>query len=182
MAPAATRNSWASSRFVPVSSRTSLEAPPARAASGSAGRTSPSTVGLNGSRLRASWPHRAGSGAVWTSSVSAPAACETRSAGWPAMASRLAGTPRASARYWATRRLSSGASVCAPAPLWVIACWNSPLATGMASRVVMLMAPADSPATVTRPGSPPNAAMFSRTHRSAATWSSSPTLATPSPV
>jgi hypothetical protein len=34
--------------------------------------------------------------------------------------------------------------------------------------------PADSPAIVTRFGSPPNAAMFCCTHRSAATWSSSP--------
>ena len=34
--------------------------------------------------------------------------------------------------------------------------------------------PADSPAMVTRFGSPPNAAMFFCTHRSAATWSSRP--------
>ena len=34
--------------------------------------------------------------------------------------------------------------------------------------------PADSPATVTRPGSPPKAAMFFRTHCRAATWSSNP--------
>ena len=37
--------------------------------------------------------------------------------------------------------------------------------------------PADSPKTVTRSGSPPNAAMLSRTHSSAATWSSRPRLA-----
>ena len=34
--------------------------------------------------------------------------------------------------------------------------------------------PADSPAMVTRLGSPPKAAMFFCTHRSAATWSSNP--------
>ena len=34
----------------------------------------------------------------------------------------------------------------------------------------MLIAPADSPKTVTLPGSPPNAAMFSVTHSRAATW------------
>ncbi len=34
--------------------------------------------------------------------------------------------------------------------------------------------PADSPATVTRRGSPPKAAMLSRTQRSAAAWSSRP--------
>ena len=44
----------------------------------------------------------------------------------------------------------------------------------------MLIAPADSPKIVTLAGSPPKAAMFSRTHSSAATWSSSPRLATPS--
>ncbi len=34
--------------------------------------------------------------------------------------------------------------------------------------------PADSPKIVTFFGSPPNAAMLSRTHSSASTWSSSP--------
>jgi hypothetical protein len=43
----------------------------------------------------------------------------------------------------------------------------------------MLIAPADSPKTVTVSGSPPKAAMFSRTHCSAATWSRSPTLVSP---
>ena len=38
------------------------------------------------------------------------------------------------------------------------------------------MPPADSPAMVTLDGSPPNAAMLSCTHCSAATWSSMPTL------
>ena len=41
-------------------------------------------------------------------------------------------------------------------------------------------APADSPKTVTLPGSPPNPAMASRTHSRAATWSSRPGLATAS--
>ncbi len=41
----------------------------------------------------------------------------------------------------------------------------------------MEIAPADSPATVTRSGSPPNAAMLSRTHSRAASWSSRPRLA-----
>src|SRR5260370_35101643 len=46
----------------------------------------------------------------------------------------------------------------------------------MASSVPMLMAPADSPKTVIFPGSPPNAAILSRTHCRAATWSSRPQL------
>ena len=47
----------------------------------------------------------------------------------------------------------------------------------MTSSDAIAPAPADSPNTVTRPGSPPNAAMFSWTQRSAATWSSSARLA-----
>ena len=43
--------------------------------------------------------------------------------------------------------------------------------------VPMRSAPADSPKTVTLPGSPPNAAMFTPTHSSAATWSSRAMLA-----
>ena len=45
----------------------------------------------------------------------------------------------------------------------------------------MLIAPADSPNTVTRPGSPPNAATLSCTQASAASWSRSPTLLAPPP-
>ena len=40
----------------------------------------------------------------------------------------------------------------------------------------MFTEPADSPKTVTLPGSPPNAAISSRTHSSAATWSSMASL------
>ncbi len=46
--------------------------------------------------------------------------------------------------------------------------WNRPWAEGTVSSVVTEIAPADSPKTVTESGSPPKAAMFSRTHRSAA--------------
>ena len=64
MVLAATRNSRASSRFDPISSGTFPPWPAAIEVSGAAGRTEPSTVGANGSRLSASCPHRAGSGAV----------------------------------------------------------------------------------------------------------------------
>jgi hypothetical protein len=50
--------------------------------------------------------------------------------------------------------------------------WNSPRAAGMASSMLIAIAPADSPITVTHPGSPPNPAMLSRTQVSAAIWSS----------
>ena len=43
-----------------------------------------------------------------------------------------------------------------------------------------LIAPADSPNTVTLSGSPPNPAMLSRTHSRAATWSRIPRLPVPS--
>ena len=64
-----------------------------------------------------------------------------------------------------------------PGTLCAIARWNRPMADGMTRRDAIAPAPADSPKTVTRPGSPPKAAMFSWTQRSAATWSSSARLA-----
>ncbi len=50
----------------------------------------------------------------------------------------------------------------------MMALWNSRVAAGDASSAEMLIAPADSPKTVTFSGSPPNSAMFSRTQSSAA--------------
>ncbi|MEY9484405.1 hypothetical protein RKD26_000199 [Streptomyces calvus] len=78
------------------------------------------------------------------------------------------------------RRPVSGVWTWCPAPLWVIARRKSPRASGMVIRAVTEIAPADCPKTVTLSGSPPNAAMFSRTQRRAAIWSSSPRLAVPS--
>ena len=43
------------------------------------------------------------------------------------------------------------------APLWMIARWNNPAARGIASSVLTLPPPPDSPNIVTLPGSPPNA-------------------------
>ncbi len=65
-------------------------------------------------------------------------------------------------------RAASWVSVWAAAPLCVMAWVNKPSASGIPSSVVTLMAPADSPATVTRAGSPPNAEMLSCTHCRAA--------------
>jgi hypothetical protein len=50
----------------------------------------------------------------------------------------------------------------------MIARWNSPALPGAARWVQVLAPPADSPATVTFDGSPPNAAALRRTQRSAA--------------
>ena len=64
-----------------------------------------------------------------------------------------------------------------PGTLWATARRKSPAARGMASSAATDPPPADSPKTVTRSGSPPKARMLSRTHCSAATWSSRPRLA-----
>ena len=55
---------------------------------------------------------------------------------------------------------------CAP-PDCTIAWWNRPCAAGRPRSVPTLIPPADSPKMVTWSGSPPNAAMLSRTHSSA---------------
>ncbi len=55
--------------------------------------------------------------------------------------------------------------------------WRRPRAAGTPSRVSTAPPPADCPATVTRSASPPNAAMFCRTHSSARTQSSTPRFA-----
>jgi hypothetical protein len=60
------------------------------------------------------------------------------------------------------------------APLSAMARRNSPCARGDVINRLTSMAPADCPATVTLSGSPPNVAMFFRTHSSAASWSISP--------
>jgi hypothetical protein len=60
------------------------------------------------------------------------------------------------------------------APLCAIARWNSPLAAGDPTSAAVMLAPADSPNTVTLPGSPPNAPMFCCTQRNAASASSKP--------
>ena len=59
-------------------------------------------------------------------------------------------------------------------PLSMMAALNSPRAGGELISAHIDQPPADSPAMVTRPGSPPNAPMLRCTHRSAASWSSSP--------
>lgn len=59
-------------------------------------------------------------------------------------------------------------------PLSTMARSKRPSASGLAMRSSMLIPPADSPKTVTLPGSPPNAPMLSCTHSSAATWSRRP--------
>ena len=88
----------------------------------------------------------------------------------------VASSPSSAAQAPAMSRASSGVKN-VPGTLCAIARPNSPAARGIASSAATDPPPADSPNTVTRPGSPPNARMLSRTHSSAATWSSSPRFA-----
>ena len=60
------------------------------------------------------------------------------------------------------------------APLSQMAPAIRPFDSGEAMCALTEIDPADSPAIVTRFGSPPNAAMFFCTHCSAATWSRRP--------
>jgi hypothetical protein len=62
------------------------------------------------------------------------------------------------------------------APLSTTALWKRPFAAGMAASVHTFAPPPDWPMIVTLPGSPPKAAMLSRTHSRAATMSSMPAL------
>ena len=63
------------------------------------------------------------------------------------------------------------------APLCTTALWKSPRAAGIAQRSATAAAPADSPKIVTSSGSPPKAAPFACTQRSASTQSSMPQFA-----
>ena len=113
-------------------------------------------------------------GALSTSSrITCSAASTSAAAG--AVKSRSA-PPSASATRPAATAASSLRTTLLDAGLCAMAAANSPAADGVAISVVTALPPADSPKTVTRPGSPPKAAMLSRTHSSAAIWSRSPRL------
>jgi len=100
-----------------------------------------------------------------------PSSTTTRTmsaAGTRVSASLVSGTPSAEAMASALEMASSGGATCG-GPLWMMALWNRPFAAGTASRVPILIPPADSPNRVTLSGSPPKAAMLSRTQVRAAT-------------
>ncbi len=65
--------------------------------------------------------------------------------------------------------------------LCTIARPNNPSPAPATARCSTASAPADCPTAVTRSGSPPNASMLRRTHRSASSWSISPRFAARSP-
>ena len=64
--------------------------------------------------------------------------------------------------------------MCEGTPLWAMARWNRPWLNGEAIRAEVATLPEDCPNRVTLSGSPPNAAMFSRTQRRPARMSIRP--------
>lgn len=86
-----------------------------------------------------------------------------------------AAAPIRSANAAVTCRASAGV-LCSPGTEWAMARRNRPRAGFIVRRAATEPAPADTPPTVTRPGSPPKAAMLRCTHSSAAIWSRNPRL------
>ena len=81
---------------------------------------------------------------------------------------------RASSRSASSAALRSGPTFAAggsrrPAPLWATARWKRPAVRGEVISAATDTAPADSPITVTLPGSPPKTPACSATHSSTAT-------------
>ncbi len=112
-----------------------------------------------------------------------PISVEDLLRGQPAQAGDVAALqPRRLEQAHGTRLRGVGGVVLVEKPLCKIALWNRPAALGIAMTVDTLPPPPDWPKIVTLPGSPPNAAMLSRTQRSAATRSSMPGLAVVSPA
>ena len=165
-------NSRYSSRLYPATRLTPRPAPAASARHGAAGSTSPSTTGENDTPVRPAGPHRS----WWSAGFTASEAAVSRAGSAAANASVVGGSPASAATAAVTSAASSGEKN-VPGTLCAIARRNRPAARGMTSSDAIAPAPDDSPNTVTWSGSPPNAAMFSWTQRSAATWSSSPRLA-----
>jgi len=121
-------------------------------------------------------PHR-GFGAAAILADSADWAAISWPPGTAANPSTVGRTANRSASAAVTFAADADDSTWCPAPLCAITRRNRPAAAGIDSNVVTLIAPADWPAMVTASGSPPNAATFSRTQRSAATRSSRPRFA-----
>ena len=136
--------------------------PRAIASRGWRGTTRPSTAGCQGS---VPWARPRASEARSCASRIASRGASRSDAQRVSPASRRARASSASA----ARAARSGLDTLCAAPLWRIARWKSGRADGVPSSVPTLIAPADSPNTVTFAGSPPKAAMCSRTKRSAAT-------------
>ena len=161
MFPGSSWNSVTSSRLWPASSGISGRTAACAAASES-GTRSPSNHGAAGT-------------VPGTACRTACCAASSRSGGTSHNRSpSFAPSPSSSAYRRATCSRTSDPWMRLYEPLSMIAERNSPRVLGAVSSSDTDTDPADSPATVTRSGSPPNAAMLSRTHSSAAIWSRRP--------
>ena len=161
-------NRVSSSRLVPISRSTPVAMPFATAARGCSGRNTPSTTGRKGSGTMPGSGRRLPiSSVAATSSTAGIRSSDSRSHD---------AIPKTAAMRSADRSASATECTCTP-PLCTIARRKSPLAPGVPSSEATLNAPADSPKIVTLAGSPPKAAMLSRTHISAACWSWMPQIA-----
>ena len=135
---------------------------------------SPSIIGPQGSpsSRRARTP---AIGLPPSAAVAFSCSSSRRSSGTDANPARVGATPaRLASRAEKVRARSADTSASAPDSAHTA--WNRCWAAGIPSSVSTAPPPADCPAIVTRDGSPPNAAMFSRTHSSAASQSRTPRL------
>jgi hypothetical protein len=171
--PPARKKNRPSSAFEPMSSGSSGCSCGERA--GSVGRLAGSSTGSAPPRLPRNGP---ASSSSWAAMIAG--AGTSRSAGSALTTSSP--RPRAATSATVQRSATSGAptSSCNGGESAATRETN-PTACGWTSRCRALPAPADSPARVTRAGSPPNTVMFSATQRSAASWSARPQLALGAP-
>ena len=161
--------------FSPVISGTACCRPARYIASGSSGMTQPSTLGAQTLPVRMNGLPASALDAASTSAALAARMAASASSVFPAIPSAAATRrPCDSAASQPRAASASGRSQPLIQLLWAMAPWNSPSACGTSMTDMTAPPPADSPKIVTRPGSPPNVAMLSRTHSSAATMSSRP--------
>ena len=159
------RNSVASSRVHPISSGTSGAVPRLQRVAGMVGHRDPVEHRCEAHAGAAAGRHRdlGGHDLLGRDLAQIGRAVDRQSE----LGQQLGGV-----RRWPARRSAPAGSDRSAST----ARWNSPAADGMASSVLTLAPPPDSPKIVTLPGSPPKRAMLSRTHSSDATRSSMPTL------
>ena len=179
--PRATRNSRASSRFEPISSGTPRPWPPRSTSAGARAARSPSTVGANGSRLSASCAPARGSGLGLhlDHQVRGRLHQLVQRHRLDRLPRRLARRARRPGSRLPSRR-SSGVSVCAPAPLCAMACANRPSAAASTAAWSRSSRPPTRRRRSPGPGRRRTPRCCPAPTRSAATWSSSPRLASPS--
>lgn len=162
-----------SSSLLPMTSGTGAATPSRKALTRSRGTVSPSMLtAYIGAPVSASCSSASRMAAAASRSLGDASARAVARDSASAASGASSSTSRFAARAWSAGEADRpGAGDCA------IARRKSPRAAGMVISESTDVPPADSPKIVTFSGSPPNAAMLSRTHRSAAIWSKSPALA-----